>query len=130
MLTEEKCKKALKSLTFAVIRNYSNTKFDFVSRKQILKSGYQRQHDMIEQLIKEHFEPQPYEWEDLKEGMWVWDKKEKLCNLIYETRINCAGEQEIEFQFRMPSLDGNEFMNTIFEENRFFPVQMANVRCE
>lgn len=56
MLNEEECEKALKSLTFAVIRNYSNTKFDFVSRKQILKSRYQRQHDMIEKLIKEHFE--------------------------------------------------------------------------
>lgn len=56
MLNEEKCKQALKLLTFAVIRNYSNTKYDCLSRKHILKSRYQRQHDMIEKLIKEHFE--------------------------------------------------------------------------
>lgn len=56
MLNEEKCKQALKLLTFAVIRNYSNTKYDCLSRKHILKSRYQRQHDMLEQLIKEFFE--------------------------------------------------------------------------
>ena len=56
MLSEEECKQALKSLTFAVIRNYSNTKYDCLSRKHILKSRYQRQHDMLEQVIKEFFE--------------------------------------------------------------------------
>ena len=36
----------------------------------------------------------PYKFEDLKEGMWVWDEKNELCNLIFETSINCVGEQE------------------------------------
>lgn len=73
----------------------------------------------------EIFNPQPYKFEDLKEGMWVWDDKEKLCNLIYETRINCAGEQEIEFQFTMINLDGDEFICDIFEEGRFYPAIKA-----
>lgn len=97
-----------------------------------LKNGHTETFDCYKEIEKcvVNFikSTKPYKFEDLKEGMWVWDKKEELCNLIYETRINCAGEQEIEFQFRMPSLDGDEFMNTIFEENRFFPVQMANIR--
>ena len=76
-------------------------------------------------LIKEHFNPQPYKFEDLQIGMWVYDDKEKLCNLIYETRINCAGEQEIEFQFTMINLDGDEFLCDIFEEGRFFPITKA-----
>ena len=68
----------------------------------------------------------PYKFEDLKEGMWVWDEKNELCNLIFETSINCVGEQEIEFQWEMIDIDGDEFLYDIFEENRFFPVQYAN----
>ena len=81
--------------------------------------------DVIDGLIQYVFNPQPYKFEDLQIGMWVYDDKEKLCNLIYETRINCAGEQEIEFQFTMINLDGDEFLCDIFEEGRFFPITKA-----
>ena len=69
----------------------------------------------------------PYKFEDLHEGMWVWDEKNELCNLIFETSINCVGEQEIEFQWEMIDIDGDEFLYDIFEENRFFPVQCDNL---
>lgn len=31
----------------------------------------------LEQLIEEHFDNQPLKFEELKEGMWVWDNKYK-----------------------------------------------------
>ena len=71
---------------------------------------------------------QPYEFEDLKVGMWVWDNKYDMWNRILEIRINCAKEQEIEFDYSLEN--DEEIYNDIFEENRFFPVQMANVGCE
>ena len=80
--------------------------------------------------VKELTNIKPYKFEDLKEGMWVWDEKNELCNLIFETSINCVGEQEIEFQWEMIDIDGDEFLYDIFEENRFFPVQCANLEIE
>ena len=35
--------------------------------------------DILESLIKEHFNPNPYKYEDLKVGMWVWENKLKMC---------------------------------------------------
>lgn len=81
--------------------------------------------EIVDEAIKKIFNPEPYKFEELEKGMLVWDDKEKLCNLIYETRINCAGEQEIEFQFTIINLDGDEFLCDIFEEGRFYPVTKA-----
>lgn len=82
--------------------------------------------DSNDELRRQLYFIEPYKFEDLKEGMWVWDEKNELCNLIFETSINCVGEQEIEFQWEMIDIDGDEFLYDIFEENRFFPVQCAN----
>ena len=30
---------------------------------------------VIDNLIEEHFDPQPYKWEDLRKGMWIYDSK-------------------------------------------------------
>lgn len=76
----------------------------------------------INKLIREIYSIKPYKWEDLKPGMWVWDSKIEKCNKILE--IN---NDKIGFYY----LTGEVTRFTcLFEENRFFPVQMANVRCE
>ena len=76
----------------------------------------------------EIFNPQPYKFEELKKGMWVWDDGEKCCfkcNPAISTDMaqcvtynafwyNC-GEDEDEF---FEEYDG-------FEEGRFFPVTKA-----
>lgn len=38
----------------------------------------------IKQLIKEHFDNKPLKFEELKEGMWVWDKKTKSYIFIFK----------------------------------------------
>lgn len=83
--------------------------------------------DSNDELRRQLYFIEPYKFEDLKPNMWVWDEKNELCNLIFETSINCVGEQEIEFQWEMIDIDGDEFLYDIFEENRFFPVQCANL---
>lgn len=62
----------------------------------------------------------PLKFEDLHEGMWIWDDKNKIYNLIYEKRINCAKEKEIEFQWEMPDRECQNFMTDVYEENRFY----------
>lgn len=68
----------------------------------------------------------PLKFEDLHEGMWVWDDKNKIYNLIYEKRINCAKEKEIEFQWEMPDRECQNFMTDVYEENRFYCREVQN----
>lgn len=64
---------------------------------------------------------QPYKFEDLKEGMWVFDSKKKKCiEVCPEYPLVCLEYNAYE----------DKYEEIEFEENRFFPVQMANVGCE
>ena len=60
---------------------------------------------------------QPYKFEELKKGMWVWDEKEKKCNKIIEIE-----GRNIDFYYITESID--RFI-VEFEENRFYPVTKA-----
>ncbi len=71
-------------------------------------------------LLQELVDNPPLKFENLKEGMWIWDDKNKIYNLIYEKRINCAKEKEIEFQWEMPDRECQNFMTDVYEENRFY----------
>ena len=80
----------------------------------------EKQYYVLQKLIEEHFDNPPLKFEDLHEGMWVWDEKNKIYNLIYEKRINCAKEKEIEFQWEMPDRECQNFITDVYEENRFY----------
>lgn len=84
--------------------------------------------ELVDKAIKEISSIEPYKFEDLKVGMWIYDNKYDMWNRILGIRINCAKEQEIEFDYSLEN--DEEIYNDIFGENRFFPVQMANVGCE
>lgn len=58
----------------------------------------------------------PYKFEDLHEGMWVWDDIEKLI-----CQIGLISKNAIHRKY----IDGT-ISDSPFEENRFFPVQCAN----
>lgn len=73
-------------------------------------------------LIEEHFYNPPLKFEELKVGMWVWDNEHDMFNQILELRINCAEEQEIEFNYSLETDD--KIYNDIFEENRFYRKQV------
>lgn len=82
----------------------------------------------IRKLVNEHFNPQPYKFEELKKGMWVWDDGEKCCFkcnpaistdmaqcVTYNAFLYNCGEDEDEFFEEYDE----------FEEDRFFPVTKA-----
>lgn len=71
----------------------------------------------IRKLVNEHFNPQPYKFEDLKPNMWVWDEKEKKCNKI----IKIEG-RNIDFYY---ITEDTYRYKVEFEENRFYPVTKA-----
>lgn len=104
MLTKEKCENALINLCS------SNSK---VQDRHVFKD-----------LIEEHFYNPPLKFEELKVGMWVWDNEHDMFNQILELRINCAEEQEIEFNYSLETDD--EIYNDIWEENRFYRKQVED----
>lgn len=59
----------------------------------------------------------PYKFEDLKDGMWVWDGIEKLI-----CQIGLISKNAIHRKY----VDGT-ISDSPFEENRFYPPQMANM---
>lgn len=75
--------------------------------------------DEFEQLIKEHFDPEPYRFEELHENMWVWDEEIGACMFV----------KEVNRKINIVTLVGGEsfLLETVhitvkFEENRFYPV--------
>lgn len=81
---------------------------------------YEKAKEYCKNKIQELVNNLPLKFEYLHEGMWIWDDKNKIYNLIYEKRINCAKEKEIEFQWEMPDRECQNFMTDVYEENRFY----------
>lgn len=139
MLIKEECEKALENLR--VLERKDNFK------KWGGQVAPQISCDVVEQLIKEHFEleqnfkileknyddiydivhcPEPYKFEELKKGMWIWDDENEMFILI--TFID---KQFKKMHVCLTEYDGfnDEYVNVeyteYFEEGRFFPVTKA-----
>lgn len=74
----------------------------------------------IRKLVNEHFNPQPYKFEDLRTGMFVFDCIKNRVNKIIEIFEADVGIPYIKFD------DGfGEWFIIEFEENRFFSLTKA-----
>jgi len=54
------------------------------SKKLSIKNVPQLKADTLNELIHEHFDNPPLEFEELKPNMWVWDNEDKKYNKIIE----------------------------------------------
>lgn len=103
----------------------------------------QKEHDLIIKFINEHLEfveeykscrqeldgyyellyPDPYKFEELHEGMWVWDDELEICDRVLDTRV-CLDlkTEKICKPFYVVTCEGE----IEFEEGRFFPLTKAN----
>ena len=72
MLTKKECVFSLAQLYSAIDRDWRSD--------EICK-------DTIQQLIDEHFDNPPLKFEELKEGMWVWDNLMKAYMKIEEVIV-------------------------------------------
>lgn len=81
----------------------------------------------IRKLVNEHFNPQPYKFEDLKVGMWMWDDEERECRKILETYVTGEDNDVYVKGVRIVRHGLHEFnwKYSIFKEGRFFPVTKA-----
>lgn len=120
MLNKEACEKALENLR--ILERKDNFK------KWGGQVAPQISCDIFEQLISEHFDPQPYKFEELKKGMWVWDDKGLYCfecnPAISKNGTRCVTYNSFWYN---SGEDEDEFFEEYdeFEEGRFFPVTKA-----
>lgn len=105
MLDKEKCKQALEEL----IKWCDGGYFRY----------YQEYYETLQQLIKEHFEPQPYKLVDLKPNMWVWDDVDEVCR-----KLESIATMSEWIWFYIDESE-KETIDILFEEGRFFPVTKA-----
>lgn len=139
MLSNEECEKALARI---VNDDYYFENDPYGEDKA---SAFDKDVDMIEQLIEEHFKPkelsdsndelrrqlyfiEPYKFEDLKPNMWVWDNVAKEC--LYVIKFFAApftGAKYFSCLGIYKNLEEIKKLDIKFEENRFFPVQYANL---
>lgn len=78
--------------------------------------------DILDRLIEAHFSPQPLRFEDLREGMYVYDKKMNNIVKIERSYINCARELIVSVKtFNYGEAD------MYYEKNRFYPITIPKV---
>lgn len=85
----------------------------------------------IKKRVKELTNIKPYKFEDLKPNMWVWDNVAKEC--LYVVRPFITTGVRVKYFTCLGlynSLEAMKKLNMKFEENRFFPVQCANLEIE
>ena len=74
---------------------------------------------------------EPYNFEDLKVGMWILDRKPQYEEYTFIKIIKILSESDCEYLYHDKDkkifFDNMECIAREFEENRFFPVQYANL---
>ena len=140
MTSREECEKAyLYLLKHCYEATKKNDTYDFAP------SGF-KESEVFKQLIEEHFDkngnvkvlanivideeikklivPEPYKFEDLKPNMWVWDNNWEqyfeICEVYPQTK-------EFDVLIHQNRINKLRYEPMKFEENRFFPVQCANL---
>lgn len=131
MLNKEECEKAFKRLNGMIIT--SPFEEDLIDYNDLKKYDTQLQNDFMDdvmvfmQLIEEHFNPQPYKFEDLKVGIWVWDNVEHEYRKILEAYV--TDENDDVYVKGVPivkhGLHEFSWSYSVFKEGRFFPLTKA-----
>ena len=96
-----------------------------VDKEELLKALiYDRgQYDKgYEDAMNEVKHPQPLKFEDLKEGMWIYDAP-------YEEIVRIKEIESNEWIF-LEYIKSNDLFNTFFQEERFYPIQIPNIGTE
>ena len=125
MLTKEECLKSLCRIQCGVRRDKKCEDCEcFDNKVNIWKCVENTQESIVlRKLIEEYFDPQPYKFEELHEGMWVWDNRIKEFSRVKKilTKEDCRYLYHDENK----KVFMDEYSVIEFEEGRFFPVTKA-----
>lgn len=116
MLTKEECIKASQTLSSVLYAsNYNGN--------ALVKSYpvHIKEMNIFRQLIEEHFSNPPLKFEELKEGMWIWDNNWnqyfEICEIYPQTK-------EFDVLIHQNRINKLRYEPMKFEENRFYRKQV------
>lgn len=81
----------------------------------------------LDYALSDVYNPKPYKFEELKPNMWVWDNVAKECLYVVRPFITTGVRVKYFTCLGIWNLEKIKKLNIKFEENRFFPVQCANL---
>lgn len=105
---------------FELVEDYKKLEISDASKEECTIEQYGEIKQLRSELNK-FKNPQPYKFEDLKEGMWVLDDVFKEIGYIY----SIANKKEIYIEYLESHCANNHYQIQPFEENRFYPVTKA-----
>lgn len=104
--------------------------FELVEKYTLNCEFISEQHRVITRtfsFLEKYINPQPYKFEDLKVGIWVWDDVEHEYRKILEAYV--TDENDDVYVKGVPivkhGLHKFSWSYSVFEEGRFFPVTKA-----
>lgn len=108
MLTKEECENVLSE-------NKIYLKNQMLKKERISHSVYllNTVTSLLERLIHEHFDNLPLKFEELKEGMWIWDNKDKAY-----MKIESVCDKDWVWLYIDSS--EREHIDELYEPNRFY----------
>ena len=138
MLSKEECEIALENAVdtgiikkdWNVLNQLIEEHFDKNGNVKVLANiviDEDKMKEIIDEEIKKLIVPEPYKFEELKPNMWVYDIKVKWLFKIVSVDIGIEALKH--YVFIVENRDGSTSLIN-FEENRFFPVQCANLEIE
>ena len=101
MLTKSECVEAYEIL-------YGNYKITEEN-----KDDFEYACEILERLIDKHFDNPPLKFEELKEGMWIWDNKDKAY-----MKIESVCDKDWVWLYIDSS--EREHIDELYEPNRFY----------
>ena len=119
MLTEEICLKAHEELSGMLVAT------DYLDGRAVCTYPIMEDElGLFYKLIEEHFDPQPYKFEDLKPHMFVFDKDfngwGEILRIV-ETSVNEYREKIV----KCLATGDSSLQTRSYKENRFFPATKA-----
>lgn len=85
------------------------------------KDDCKENREILAQLIEEHFSNPPLKFDELKEGMWVWDNNWnqyfEICEIYPQTK-------EFDVLIHQNRINKLRYEPMKFEENRFYRKQV------
>ena len=81
-----------------------------------------------DELRRQLYFIEPYNFEDLKSNMWIWDNAAKECLYVIKPFVGSfTGAKYFSYLGIYKNLEEIKKLDIKFEENRFFPVRCANL---
>lgn len=81
----------------------------------------------LDYALSDVYNDKPYKFEELKPNMWIWDNVAKECLYVVRPFITTGVRAKYFTCLGIWNLEKIKKLNMKFEENRFFPVECADI---